>query len=232
MRRSEVNAIMRSANQFIRECNFYLPAFAYWTPEEWRRKGEEVREIVDHKLGWDITDFGSGDFRHTGLFLFTIRNGSPENLKTFQGKIYAEKILIVQVGQVTPYHYHWNKIEDIINRSGGRLMIELYNSLPDGELDRVSEVKVSLDGVLHALPAGGRVVLNPGESITLTQDLYHKFWGEQAPVLVGEVSAVNDDDLDNRFYNAPGRFPEIDEDEAPLYLLCNDYPNFYGGGSG
>lgn len=227
MKRSEINKILRSTIQFIHDSHFALPPFAYWTPEEWGRRGEEVREIVDRKLGWDITDFGSGDFEKIGLFLFTIRNGSPENLKTLRGKLYAEKLLIIQVGQVTPMHYHACKMEDIINRSGGKLGIELYESLPEGGLDRSSVIQISLDGVQHHLPAGSQVFLSPGESITLTQGLYHRFWAEDAPVLAGEVSSVNDDDEDNFFYDAPGRFPAIEEDEPPLYLLCNDYPRFY-----
>jgi D-lyxose ketol-isomerase len=227
MKRSEINTILRSAIQFIQDSHFALPPFAYWTPETWRMKGEEAREIVERKLGWDITDFGSGDFEHTGLFLFTIRNGSPENLKTLQGKLYAEKILIIQVDQVTPLHYHASKMEDIINRSGGRLGIELYWSQVDGNVDRLSDVQVSLDGVVHSLPAGGKVFLSPGESITLTQRLYHRFWGEGSAVLAGEVSSVNDDAADNFFYGGLGRFPAIQEDEAPLYLLCNDYSRYY-----
>ena len=43
-------------------------------------------------------------------------------------------------------------------------------------------------------------------------------------VLLGEVSKVNDDRVDNRFYEPTGRFPEIDEDEKPLYPLGNEYP--------
>jgi len=89
MKRSEINGIMIRADAFIRECGFYLPPFAYWTPDEWRTKGPEVREIVDNQLGWDITDFGIGDFRNTGLFLFTLRNGHPDNLETMEGKIYC-----------------------------------------------------------------------------------------------------------------------------------------------
>lgn len=228
MKRSEINQIMQSACRFIRDCNFALPPFAYWTPDEWRLKGEAVREIVENKLGWDITDFGSGNFERIGLFLFTLRNGNPENLKTLQGKLYAEKLLIIQVGQEAPLHYHASKMEDIINRSGGRLGIQLYRTLPDGGLDRDSEVQVSLDGVVNRFPAGGKVFLTPGESITLTRGLYHRFWAEDAPVLAGEVSSVNDDATDNYFYDAIGRFPAIEEDEPPLYLLCNDYPRYYG----
>ena len=34
----------------------------------------------------------------------------------------------------------------------------------------------------------------------------------------------NDDNTDNRFYEEMGRFPTIEEDEAPYRLLCNEYP--------
>lgn len=34
---------------------------------EWAEKGDEIREIRDNMLGWDITDFGQGDFEKTGL---------------------------------------------------------------------------------------------------------------------------------------------------------------------
>src|SRR5687767_7523128 len=102
MNRSEINAIIREADAFMKAYGFHLPPFAYWTPTDWQSKGGEVREIVDHNLGWDITDFGSGDYGKIGLFLFTIRNGSLESLRTGQGKTYAEKVLISEVDQVTP----------------------------------------------------------------------------------------------------------------------------------
>jgi D-lyxose ketol-isomerase len=56
--------------------------------------------------------------------------------------------------------------------------------------------------------------------------MYHSFWGQRGTgqVMVGEVSAVNDDQSDNRFLEELGRFPEIEEDEAPAYLLCSEYP--------
>ncbi len=227
MKRSEINTIMQRADEFIRQQNFYLPPFAYWSPDEWRQKGPEAREIVDNKLGWDITDFGSGDFSHSGLLLFTIRNGHPDAWKTKKGKLYAEKIMIVEKEQVTPLHFHWDKMEDIINRGGGRLVIELYNSTPNEEIDEQDDVHISTDGVQQILPPGGRVELRPGESITLPQFCYHKFWAEGNRTLVGEVSMVNDDNSDNRFFQILPRFPEIEEDEAPLHLLCIDYPRYY-----
>jgi hypothetical protein len=83
-----------------------------------------------------------------------------------------------------------------------------------------------VDGVWRTVEAGGMIRLAPGESVSLEQRCYHSFWGE-GRVLVGEVSLVNDDHLDNRFFEPVGRFPEIEEDENPLYLLCNDYSRYY-----
>ncbi len=226
MKRSEINAIIRDADAFIQGHGFFLPPFAYWTPADWENKGPEAVEIVENNLGWDITDFGSGDFDKNGLFLFTVRNGNPANLKTMQGKTYAEKIMIVGEGQITPMHFHWSKTEDIINRGGGKLAIQLYNSTPDGKLAD-TPVEVSTDGVWRVLKPGETIRLAPGESITLTTGLYHKFWGEEGRVLVGEVSLVNDDNADNRFLEPIGRFPTIEEDEKPTYLLVNDYQNYY-----
>ena len=122
-------------------------------------------------------------------------------------------------------HFHWAKMEDIINRGGGNLLIELHNAGEDEKLAK-TEVAVSTDGVERRLPAGSIVRLTPGESITLTQRLYHKFWGEpgKGKVLVGEVSAMNDDTADNRFLDPLGRFPAITENEAPFRLLCSEYP--------
>jgi len=225
MKRSEINQIMRSADKFIRSRGFFLPPFAYWTPDDWMQKGAEVAEIVENGLGWDITDFGRGDFTSCGLFLFTLRNGKigeEEGRKSF-----AEKIMIVEVDQLTPMHFHWSKTEDIINRGGGKLAIQLYQATPSEKLDEETHVKVSLDGVAHFLPAGGIVRLSPGESITLERGMYHKFWAEEEQVLVGEVSSVNDDNTDNRFYEDLGRFPDVIEDKTPLYLLVGDYPKYY-----
>ena len=227
MNRSEINNIIKNSKLFLEKHNFYLPTFAFWKPEVWGGYGDEIKGIIDCNLGWDITDFGSGNFYELGLFLFTLRNGQVNNIEIKHKKLYAEKIMIAEVGQVTPMHFHWNKMEDIINRGGGKLIIELYNSDPEEKLNS-SDVEVYQDGVKQIYSAGTRVSLEPGESITLTPYLYHSFWAEKSKVLIGEVSLVNDDTSDNCFLESVGRFPTIIEDEKPVHLLIGDYKNYHG----
>ena len=76
MKRSEINKIILENIDFINKMNFKLPKFAYFTPDEWKEKGSEYDEIRENMLGWDVTDYGHGDFEKIGLFLFTIRNGN------------------------------------------------------------------------------------------------------------------------------------------------------------
>lgn len=221
MKRSEINKILLENIEFIDKMNFKLPKFAYFTPDEWEEKGHEYDEIRENMLGWDVTDYGHGDFRNIGLFLFTIRNGNINK----PWKSYAEKLLISDEDQYSPMHFHHNKMEDIINRGGGNLIVEVYNATEDDQLADI-DVTVFIDGHTEVVPAGTKIRLTPGESITLPQRQYHAFWAEKGfgKVLIGEVSMVNDDNVDNRFYETQGRFPTIEEDEAPIYLLCNEYP--------
>jgi len=222
MLRSEINSLIANAIDFLEDMKFSLPPWAYWSAATWKEHKEHCAEIFENQLGWDLTDFGSGSFSTTGLLLFTLRNGNPhKGLKS-----YAEKIMVVEENQLTPMHFHWSKMEDIINRGGGELMIQLYASTDREELSK-EDFKVSMDGIIHTCTPGETVVLRPGESITLTSGLYHSFHGRpgKGKVLVGEVSAVNDDHSDNRFYEKMGRFPKIEEDEAIAYFLVGDYVN-------
>ena len=222
MKRSEINKLIGEALVFFGEMNFRLPRWGYWSPEEWKMNRTACDEVIRNSLGWDLTDFGSGKFHEKGLLLFTLRNGNP----AADLKPYAEKIMIVEEEQVTPMHFHWSKMEDIINRGGGNLMIQLYPSDENEELGD-HPFEVSLDGIRRECRPGEELRLLPGDSITLVPGLYHQFRGEKGKgrVLVGEVSAVNDDHADNRFLSLEGRFPEIEEDEPPSYLLVQDYKN-------
>ena len=220
MKRSEINKIMRTAVEFIREENFHIPPFVTWPFEKWKSLGSEYDEIKDNMLGWDITDFGKGDFSRIGLLMITLRNGNFNN--SDYKKTYAEKILISEDGQVTPYHFHWKKMEDIINRGGGLLVIKCYNSGNDGEmLD--TPVTIYMDGKKFVVPAGERIEIKTGESITLPVQQYHSFWAEGGKCLIGEISCTNDDNIDNRFHEPAGRFPEIEEDEPVLFPLYCEY---------
>ena len=225
MKRSEINGYIREVVEFIEAQNFHLPPFAYWSLAEWKSKGEASREIVDAGLGWDVIDFGSGNYREIGLTLFTIRNGVFGDSR--YPKTYCEKLLIIGEGQVTPAHHHRIKMEDIIVRGGGNLLIEVRNASEEGEL-LDTPVKASIDGTVRTFGAGDIVRLEPGESITLEPYNHHRFWGEEGAgtVLSGEVSTVNDDVGDNVFIPEVPRFTEHEEDEAPLYVLCNEYAKF------
>jgi D-lyxose ketol-isomerase len=228
MKRSEVNRIMRAADDFIRSYGFTLPPFAYWSVDDFRKRLGDARTIVENRMGWDITDYGRGKFDKLGLFLFTVRNGKASDLPKGRGMLYAEKIMITRRDQLSPMHRHNIKAEDIINRGGGKLVLTLYMPDAEGHIDRKQEVHVETDGVVRRLPAGGKLVLNPGESVTLLPGVWHDFIAEDKDVLIGEVSTVNDDLTDNVFEEPIGRFADIEEDEAPLHLLVSDYDKFLG----
>lgn len=220
MKRSEINTYLAEALAAFQKAGFTLPPFGYLPYAKWSTRGHEYDEIRRCMLGWDITDFGSGDFLRIGLTLFTLRNGDPTDPA---GKTYAEKLMYVRPGQVTPMHYHTRKMEDIIVRAGANLIVELW--LPDengGLSDR--DVTVNMDGVRQTFPAGTRIALAPGQSITMARGLYHSFFADGGPCVVGEVSMVNDDNTDNHFLEACGRFPPIEEDAEPEFCLGFAYP--------
>ena len=223
MKRSEINACIKYMENLIQSHGFKLPPFCSWTPQEWETKGHEYDEIRDNMLGWDITDYGKGDWEKLGFALVTIRNGNQHNPK--YKKVYAEKLLMLKEGQHSPMHFHWMKSEDIINRGGGVLVIHVYNDDGQGGLGD-TDVLVNSDGRSYYVPAGTGVELKPGESITIWPHQYHDFDVKEGTgdVLIGEVSMCNDDNTDNHFDEEMGRFPAVEEDEPPYRLLCNEYP--------
>ena len=225
MKRSEINSAIRRMEAFAAKHGFALPPFCSWTPEDWQHKNREFDEIRDNMLGWDVTDYGAGDFVKMGFSLVTIRNGNFAK-RALYPKPYAEKLLYLEEGQYSPMHFHWSKMEDINNRGGGNVFITVYNSSPD-ERFGAGDVTLHCDGRMFTVPAGTRIRLTPGESISIPPYLYHDFIVEPGfgPVLLGEVSMCNDDVHDNRFYEPLGRFSTVEEDEAPYRLLCNEYPN-------
>ncbi|SPF79540.1 D-lyxose/D-mannose family sugar isomerase [Pseudoprimorskyibacter insulae] len=221
MKRSRINEILKESDAFIRSHGYVMPPFAYWTPEAF--KANDHAQIKQRRMGWDITDYGAEKFDEMGLFLFTTRNGLNADLGKRSAMLYAEKIMISRKDQLSPMHRHEVKVEDIINRGGGKLVLELYKMSADGGVDRGSAVSVMVDGIVRTVQAGGLLKLEPGESVTLNPGDWHAFWGEGGDVLIGEVSTVNDDLTDNIFEMPIGRFSNVEEDEAPVHLLVSDY---------
>ncbi len=214
---------MADADTMIRSHGFVLPPFARWSPDEFIARRDEARNVIDARCGWDITDYGAGRFDTFGLFLFTLRNGRLADLQRGGGMCYAEKLLISRENQLSPCHTHVIKAEDIINRGGATLVVELYGSDDDGNFAEDKGGTVFCDGIRRDFAPGEKLQLLPGESVTLMPGDWHAFWGEGGDVLIGEVSTVNDDETDNLFREPIGRFAEIEEDVAPTHLLVSDY---------
>jgi len=223
MKRSDINRAIETAAEFFARMSFRLPEYAFWPPEKWRELGPEIEEIRDCMLGWDVTDFGIGDFARIGRTLFTLRNGRHGDPK--YPKVYAEKAIFNPEGQRAPLHFHVSKMEDIINRGGGNLLILVFQAGPD---NRPSEewLSLSISGIRRDVRCGQTLRIVPGESICLPPRTFHQFWGEEGTgaSLSGEVSSVCDDRTDNYFLEKRERFPAIEEDEPPRRLLCSEYP--------
>lgn len=218
MKRSETDAAVDAARALAAEYRFALPAFAGWDRDEWLRRAPGIRDTMARGLGWDVTDFGHGDFARFGLTLLTIRNGTLEEQAAGLGQTYAEKLMRVEVGQETPFHLHRRKTEDIGNRGGGDLVAELVDPI-----DAHRPVATIVDGLPRTIAQRERLRVRPGGSVQVPRGIRHRFWAEGAPVLAYEVSSVNDDASDNEFLEPGPRYPEIDEDAPARSLLVAEY---------
>ena len=223
MKRSEINTAIAWAKDFLARNNIRLPETAYWTPEEWLCNADAIGTIRKAMLGWDITDFGSGDFASVGAVLYTVRNGLLDDPSV--GVPYCEKYILMKEGQRLPCHYHVFKTEDIINRAGGELQVFLWNADPATGKRLDTEVRVFMDGIERVFAPGEEIIVRKGCSISLTPYLAHIFGPKPGTgdLIAGEVSKVNDDNTDNYFLDPVARFADIEEDEPPLHPLCNEY---------
>ena len=129
MKRSQINYAIDKAHAIAGTFRVCLPEFAFFTASDWQHQTlADRREVFELELGWDITDFGRGDFSRIGLTLLTLRNGRIGSSR--YPKPYAEKMLQIQQEQQTPWHFHTHKMEDIVNRGGGDLCICLLYTSP------------------------------------------------------------------------------------------------------
>lgn len=189
MKRSEVNRAVNAARSVFERHHWALP------PEP----------------RWDVTDFGLGNFKKSGLILINLAE-EPE---------YCEKLMYAFENQVTPLHTHKKKKEDIIVR-WGKLCLELWSGLP-AESKPGKEFDVQINGKPRKVKNGEHVFLNGGERVTLTPGIYHAFWPVTDECIIGEVSTANDDLNDNFFVDPNiGRFSVMVEDVEALVKLVSD----------
>jgi len=158
---------------------------------------------------WDVTDFGLGDYQRYGLVLINLAE-EPE---------YCEKLMYALKGMTTPAHTHKKKKEDIICR-WGQLDVILWN---DAALKKGESLSLKINGRVAKVSTGEAIHLRAGERVTLVPGVYHEFFPATGECIIGEVSTANDDLHDNFFVNTDvGRFPGVEEDEAPLLKLVSD----------
>jgi len=189
MKRSTVNQAVRDAESVFEKYHWALPP----NPK------------------WDVTDFGLGDFKTSGLVLINLA----------EEKEYCEKLMFAYPKQMTPLHTHKKKKEDIIVRWGA-LKLELWNGLPD-ENKRKETFEIQVSGHKQTIFNGSEIVILAGGRITLTPGIYHAFWPISENCIIGEVSTANDDLNDNFFINPDiGRFSAMEEDEDTLVTLVSD----------
>ena len=223
MKRSEINQTIHDAIEFFAKIHFDLPPFAFFTPALWREKAEAYREVIDCRLGWDVTDVGLGDFTKTGRTIFTLRNGNLAKSSLYP-KSYAQKAMYLLDDQRMPVHFHRMKMEDIINAGSGLLMVKVW---PKNDVQKLTEEKfaLSVSGQRVTVAGGTTFTLKPGESINMLPGIYHQFWikAGTGPSLSMEISSTNDDLTDNIWLAEATRFPAIIEDEEKKYILCSEY---------
>ena len=230
LNRARVEASIALAQIVFRQFHVALPRFAAWTVADWERAGPEYDEVRDCMLGWDVTDFGSKDFTHIGRTLFTLRNGNLHDAR--YPKSYAEKLIVDPEGQRAPAHFHRTKREDIINRGGGNVLVQLTN-VDAADRPAPGTLAVVVDGCRRTIASGETVRIRPGESLCIPPRTIHQFWGEEGTghridgigyTVSSEVSSVCDDHRDNFFFADLTRFPVIVEDAPRIVCLCNEYP--------
>lgn len=190
MKRSDINRLIQAATACYRAHGWALPP----------------------KPRWDVTDFGLGDWRRSGLILVNLAE-EPE---------YCEKLMYAQKAMVTPAHCHRKKKEDIICR-WGRLAVQVWAG-PPGESRREKFI-LPVNHEPVTVQSGDVIELAAGSRVTLVPGVYHEFYPVSDECIIGEISTANDDQHDNYFVNAGvGRYPGVVEDEPASVPLVSDSP--------
>lgn len=231
MKRSEIDSAIERAINSAKKFGVALPVWIEWHPHQFEKNADGIKH---QKLGWKVVDFGVGDFEHCGLVILVIcsplvdEHGEPltkpSNIGNHEYPLtsFSRKYLFVQAGQTEPHHFHRQKArKEVSVLAGAPVRFELAWAENDTTLsDR--NVDVAVDGIWHHIPAGGSVMVNPGETITLPGNLSHIISvAEGGPdTIMMETSTANNDRSDNIFpFMTPTSKSVIDDVSARYQLL-------------
>lgn len=206
MKRSEINRWINYSLKYFKKNKFYLPEWSEWKLSRWKKNRILAKKICKLQLGWDITDFGRNFFSEEGLILFSLRNGNKYNKRGIQ---YAEKLLLMIPGQKIPFHFHKLKKEDIINKYGGNLELFFYKK-------KINSIEIYIDQQKKIIDSFKKIKIGIGQSVYIPPNLIHSFRvpkKNKIPLIIGEVSSINDDNNDNFFPKKNIRFSKIIEDQ-------------------
>jgi D-lyxose ketol-isomerase len=138
--------------------------------------------------------------------------------------------LILKDNQLSPMHRHIIKAEDIINRGGGDLVLEIHAPDPNGGVDRDNPMTVPSDACPVTLQPQEYVRLKPRQSVTLMPGIWHAFRAERGDCLIGEVSTVNNDRTDIGFEKPIPRFSKVEKDSRAGFPSCTRLLTPFGPG--
>lgn len=234
MKRSDIDYAIERAISNAKKYGVALPLWAEWNPEEFEKNADGIRH---QKLGWKVVDFGLGDFEHCGLVIFVLCSAlvdelgeplaKPSCIGNYEYPVtsFSRKYLFVQAGQTEPHHFHRQKArKEVSVIAGSPVRFELAWAENDTTLSS-KKVDVAIDGIWHNLPAGGAVMVNPGETITLPGNLSHVISvAEGGPdSIMLETSTANNDRNDNIFpFMTPTSKP-VEEDTKARYQLLDEH---------
>lgn len=112
--------------------------------------------------------------------------------------------------------------EDIINRGGGKMVMELLNQRNDGRVEEEKEVNVEKDGRIVKKKEGENMKIKKGERVKIMKGNWKDLWGEGGDVMIGEVQNVNEDMKENILREKIGRLQDIEEKEKKLNMIVYD----------